>query len=369
MNSASSANLTIASKRSESWRRDRPSRVPLRKMFSRPVSSGWKAAPNSSRGATRPRTRARPAVGRSTRATTLSSVLLPAPFRPMSPKTSPSSTVMLTSRSAQNSSWWRDRLTIRSVYSFSVAMRSRGIRKRTDTPSSAMAGSDTIRELVRPGGEDEPSERQSAEGPERAGEDGHRLGPHAVVERAPEQHDQTVERVDVHQPGARPVGQDVRGIDDRRQVQEHGQEELVELADVREVDRQRREEEPDPEGESCQQEERDGHEQGRGPGPEPAEHDHQHERDQGQDEVHQAGEHGRHREERARDVDFVKQSRTPDELPHRRERALGEEIPRKETAQQIRRVGGPCPEDLGEDDGQYQRGGEWVEHRPRHAQE
>ena len=63
--------------------------TPLRKIFSRPVSSGWKPVPTSSRLATRPWMSIVPVVGPVIRVRSLSSVLLPAPLRPMIPTTSP----------------------------------------------------------------------------------------------------------------------------------------------------------------------------------------------------------------------------------------------------------------------------------------
>ncbi len=82
-------------------RLDMPRMEPFKKMFSRPVSSGWKPAPTSSSEATRPRISTRPAVGSVMRERILSSVDLPAPLRPMMPMTSPGWTSKLTSRSAQ----------------------------------------------------------------------------------------------------------------------------------------------------------------------------------------------------------------------------------------------------------------------------
>ena len=73
-------------------------------MFSRPVSSGWKPVPTSSRLATRPLMVTRPAVGSVMRERIFSSVDLPAPLRPMMPTTSPRLTSKETSFSAQNSS-------------------------------------------------------------------------------------------------------------------------------------------------------------------------------------------------------------------------------------------------------------------------
>ena len=55
---------------------------PFRKTFSRPLNSGLKPAPNSSRAAMRPRVTTRPLVGCRMPATICSSVLLPEPFGP-----------------------------------------------------------------------------------------------------------------------------------------------------------------------------------------------------------------------------------------------------------------------------------------------
>ena len=61
----------------------------MRKMFSRPVSSGWKPVPTSSSEPTRPVTSAQPVVGSVIRERIFSSVLLPAPLWPIRPTTSP----------------------------------------------------------------------------------------------------------------------------------------------------------------------------------------------------------------------------------------------------------------------------------------
>ena len=58
--------------------------------------------PTSSRDATRPFMRARPSVGSVIRLSTFSSVLLPAPFRPTNPRTSPWFTSKEMLRMAQN---------------------------------------------------------------------------------------------------------------------------------------------------------------------------------------------------------------------------------------------------------------------------
>ena len=78
-----------------------PRMAPLRKTFSRPVSSGWKPVPTSSNEPTRPQISARPSVGSVMRARILSTVLLPAPLRPTIPSVSPGSSSKVTSFRAQ----------------------------------------------------------------------------------------------------------------------------------------------------------------------------------------------------------------------------------------------------------------------------
>src|SRR3982074_904517 len=59
MKRSTSAKATIASNFSAISRRVIPRIAPFRKMFSRPVSSGWNPVPTSRSEATRPRVRAR----------------------------------------------------------------------------------------------------------------------------------------------------------------------------------------------------------------------------------------------------------------------------------------------------------------------
>ncbi len=75
-------------------------------MLSRPLSSGWKPVPISSRLATRPRMRISPSVGAVMRLISFSMVDLPAPLRPSSATASPLFTLKDTSFSAQNFSLW-----------------------------------------------------------------------------------------------------------------------------------------------------------------------------------------------------------------------------------------------------------------------
>ena len=83
---------------------DMPRMAPFRKMFSRPVSSGWKPVPTSSRLATLPLMRTLPSVGSVIRLKILRRVDFPAPLRPIMPIRSPRFTSNDTSFRAQNSS-------------------------------------------------------------------------------------------------------------------------------------------------------------------------------------------------------------------------------------------------------------------------
>ncbi len=111
MNSLSSANSTISSKRFWISRFVRPSMMPLMKTFSRPEISGWKPAPSSMSAEMRPCTSTVPVVGFVMPATSLSAVLLPDPFRPTTPNVAPFGTANDTSSSAVNVSLGRRFLT------------------------------------------------------------------------------------------------------------------------------------------------------------------------------------------------------------------------------------------------------------------
>ena len=78
-----------------------PRIAPLRKIFSRPVSSGWKPVPTSNKLAMRPRISTRPAVGGMIRLQIFRRVDFPDPLRPMMPTTTPAATSKETSFSAQ----------------------------------------------------------------------------------------------------------------------------------------------------------------------------------------------------------------------------------------------------------------------------
>ena len=100
MKSRSSAKSTIASKRSASSLRVRPSMIALIATFSRPEISGWKPAPSSISAETRPSTTRLPCVGRVMPATSFKSVDLPEPFSPITAKVEPRATSNDTSSSA-----------------------------------------------------------------------------------------------------------------------------------------------------------------------------------------------------------------------------------------------------------------------------
>ena len=63
--------------------------MPLMATFSRPLISGWKPAPSSMRAEMRPSTVSVPRVGLVIPARSFSSVDLPEPFSPMTPKVVP----------------------------------------------------------------------------------------------------------------------------------------------------------------------------------------------------------------------------------------------------------------------------------------
>src|SRR5579863_8795115 len=84
-------------------RRRMPIIDPCRKIFSRPVSSGWNPEATSSSAAILPRMVISPLVGVVILASNFRMVLLPEPLCPMIPSVSPRLTPKLTSRKAQNS--------------------------------------------------------------------------------------------------------------------------------------------------------------------------------------------------------------------------------------------------------------------------
>src|SRR5215831_5745282 len=101
MSRSTSAKCTIASNCRSISCRVRPKSPAPRYTFSRPVNSGWKPAPSSISETTCPPTRTTPLVGHVTRETSLRSVVLPAPLRPMMPNPAPTGISSDTSRSAK----------------------------------------------------------------------------------------------------------------------------------------------------------------------------------------------------------------------------------------------------------------------------
>ncbi len=114
MKRARPENSRISSYFSSTVQRGIPRMAAFKKMFSRPVRSGWNPAPSSRRLETWPRTSARPVVGTIVRARIERSVVLPEPLGPMIPRISPCSTAKSTSFRAQKSSR-RSRRIIRSM--------------------------------------------------------------------------------------------------------------------------------------------------------------------------------------------------------------------------------------------------------------
>src|SRR5271154_6559512 len=103
--SPSSAKSRISGRRRRISGPFRPSSAAFMRAFSRPVKSGWKPMPSSRMEATVPRRSTVPDVARVVPATILSSVDLPAPFSPMSPRACPRDSSNETSERAWNSRW------------------------------------------------------------------------------------------------------------------------------------------------------------------------------------------------------------------------------------------------------------------------
>src|SRR3984885_3322101 len=186
-------------------------------MFSRPVRSCWKPAPNSNRPASLPRTATSPLVGCRTPQMHLSNVDLPEPFRPRIPTVSPSRTVTATSRSAQKSSvalrrppWMRRSLTV--LY-WPWASRKRLETFRTSTAKSLT--SELLREVaLEPAedgqGDEEQHDREEEHGHVEAHVPEHPLGWEDVVRDAVDLHhdvgvDAPLEREDERHHGVQEV--------------------------------------------------------------------------------------------------------------------------------------------------------------------
>src|SRR5450759_592409 len=241
-----------------------PRMAPFMKMFSRPVSSGWKPVPTSSSGRTRPRICTSPNVGSVMRASILSNVLLPAPFRPMIPTTSPAETSKSTSRSAQKVSG-RTRLdTMRFarvlghraapasvsrmvLYEpFRLPRRYSFPRSRTRTTASLTNGlSDNIgkRPLHPPKEERARNNHEQSDG---STDEENRPGPRARPKKSPpEPFDDSGHRIQAAKPCRQTVfrelrRQPARRIDDRRHEKPELNEEWHHVTDVPVLDVQSR---------------------------------------------------------------------------------------------------------------------------------
>src|SRR3954452_23191229 len=122
-----------------------PRMAPFMKMFSRPVSSGWKPVPTSSRLPVLPCMTAWPRVGSVIRLRIFSRVVLPAPLWPMTPSACPFWTSKLTSFKAQTV-WVSTVSPERLSFSVTASRRVRnGCRYPSrycfPNPSTRMAGS------------------------------------------------------------------------------------------------------------------------------------------------------------------------------------------------------------------------------------
>src|SRR5690606_34843794 len=234
-----SANAAISSKRASICALENPSTEPFRYTFSRPVNSGLKPEPSSSRAASLPLTSTSPGVGESVPAMICRSVPLPLPLRPRMPTVSPLQTWRDTSRRAQNSlKYWR------RPNDKNCSRRSRGcayISKRFEALSTEITRSQDIGEpfprFLEPC-ETQHGDRDRGDHIQRPGVPGNRL--------APEQHiaplfDDQRQRADV-QEGAIALGQDLGRIEDRRQEHEHRGDDADELRDIAQIHAQRSQE-------------------------------------------------------------------------------------------------------------------------------
>src|SRR5918911_368345 len=264
MNCSTPANSTMSSKRSRICARFIPRMAPFRKTLSRPVSSGWKPVPTSSSEPTWPVIRTSPRVGAVMRERIFSSVVLPAPLRPITPTAWPRATSKPTSSSAQISSRrTRCRRSRRKARRASPSSSSRSVRKATCSPiaycfarpRTEITRSDDIGEA--PLGAGEVDGADDDEDDRRADRDEQRAQVRAAdAEQAPaEAVDHAGHRV---QAVDRPVGavDEARRVGDGARVQPELHHERHDVADVAVLDVERRESEPDAErGQECEQHE------------------------------------------------------------------------------------------------------------------
>src|SRR5919198_4044066 len=355
-----------------------PRIAPFRKTFSRPVSSGWKPVPTSRRLPTRPVTSAWPRVGSVIRERTRRSVVLPAPFRPMIPSTSPSRTSKETSSSAQMCS--RGVRPVRSVRrpctrwsrSVSIAECICPIRYCFERPTTSMAmlvvvSSDQVGEVALDAAEvPEPAQHHRDRDAEADGVD-------VVVRKAAPQH-RPAEAVD--HPGHRVERQQLLrprlhcgdAVEDRRDEEpdrrQIGDDERhVPIAHV-----QGREPQSYTEGRQ------EGHPEERRDHDEvpvrrtPVVQEHAHEHGEGEEEVDHRRDHGRERDDEAREEDLRDEVLVPDDAGAARGETGGEVGPREhggEDEERVRHVVlGLHVESLVEDEGEDDHLRERHENRP-----
>src|SRR5262245_17119560 len=374
MNCSSSANSRMCGRRACISLRERRKMAPFRKTFSRPVSSMSKPAPSSISGATVPRTSTLPSVGRSTRAITLRSVDLPAPFRPMMPIDSPRRTDRLTCESAFSSSVSMPPRSHRMRYSLNVRTRSCGTRYWTETSRRSMigrsrvAGLDVVGNAVSVSLEDEPADHQCADPRHGRGDEHIRRRDLALEDGRPERFHQVRHRIE-HQEAAVVLRQERERVKDGREIDPAREDDLVDRDDVGEHHGDGRQREGDAQREQCR--EQNGYRkerQGRAEVMSEGEHDdrQRHKRDE---QVDDAGEHCGEDEDGLGDVYLLDDRRVTPEACGRPRRRLREEVPQHQRRQDVDgEVLDRHAQDVGEHEGEDAHEEERMEHRPQDAQ-
>src|ERR671919_82765 len=341
-------------------------------MFSRPVSSKWKPVPTSSREATRPRIARRPALGSVILETIFSSVLLPAPLRPISPTISPRATSKLTSLRAWNKlrssrgprEPWNGAASIAMSVSRRVRYRGacRGSRRYVlVTPSariaiSLMRASHDVGEGFFHSPEVVRSTDQQNEGDQGRHAD-HRARRCCHVEEGP------AETLDDPDHGIEPIHgapglrEEAARIGDRRREEPDLQQERHDEPYVSIVHVQGREPEGDSErrDEREQDEERQPQDAKRGWHAVVEDHDDQH--DEGEEEVDDSREDGGQRHAKPGEVHLLEEVRAADETVGSLVEAIGEQRPRHKRREREDRVrdavrghpGQPAEEDTEDD--------------------
>src|SRR5687768_10554773 len=202
-------------------------------MFSRPVRIGLKPAPSAMSAPVLPLSSMRPLSGLVSPFSIFSSVVLPAPFRPMTPRHSPRASSTETLSSAQNSSARSVSLPLRPINSAAVSLspyQSERLRSRQnflETPSTRTNASPVMRSVAESG--NQMRQRQPIRDPaEHQQQDGHDTHQYESTQVRRDTTDQPIAcRGD--QRGQRIVGADRRGQTGRgtrvyhwRQQHQHG---------------------------------------------------------------------------------------------------------------------------------------------------